>query len=128
MRDHTSLRLRAGLAALLLAAAASAAAEGFETDTHHTQVVSTLIGGKNVFIPSTLVVVAGAPHKLSLFNTTDTAHGFAIEGLGIEAVLPPGEEYELTLPALEGGKVYGIRCHLHPPHREATLVVLPAKP
>jgi hypothetical protein len=128
MRSPLSSTLRAIAFALLLAGVAVAAqASGFESDTRHTQVVSTLIGGKNVFIPSTIVVVAGQEHTLSLFNTTDAPHGFAIDGLGIEAVLPVGEEYELKLPTLEGGKVYGIRCHLHPPHREGTLVVLPAK-
>jgi hypothetical protein len=37
------------------------------------------------------------------------------------------QETELALPALEGGHVYGINCHLHPPHRTATLVVLEAR-
>ena len=129
LRPHRPLALLAalGLFASLGAGAAGARAEGYTSDVSTIQVVSTKVGEKNVFIPSTIVVVAGKEQKLSLFNSTDTPHGFAIDGLGIEVVLPVGTEYELTLPALEGGHVYGIRCHLHPPHRTATLVVLPGE-
>ena len=100
---------------------------GFNSDASSVQVVSTLIGGKNVFIPSTIVVTGGTEQTLSLYNTTDTPHGFRIDALGIEAILPVQEEFLLKLPALEGGNVYAIRCHLHPPHRHATLVVLRGK-
>ena len=100
---------------------------GFNSDASTVQVVSTLIGGKNVFIPSTIVVTGGTEQTLSLFNTTDTPHGFRIDALGIEAILPAKEEFALKLPALEGGNIYAIRCHLHPPHRNATLVVLRGK-
>lgn len=105
--------------------AGSAHARGFESDQSVIQVVSTNVQGKNVYIPGTIVVVAGKPHTLSLFNTTDVPHGFRIEGLDLETVLPPGEEHELALPELEGGHVYQIHCQLHPAHRTATLVVLP---
>ena len=52
-------------------------------------------------------------------------HGFRIDGLSIETVLMPGEETSVSLPALRGGRVYRVHCHLHPAHRNATLVVLP---
>jgi heme/copper-type cytochrome/quinol oxidase subunit 2 len=126
MRRSTCLSLALALAWLGAAPALPAAADGFSSDVESIQVVSTNVGGKNVFIPSTLVVVAGKPVTLSLFNTTDVPHGFAIPGLKLEAVLPAQQEFELKLPALEGGKIYGIQCHLHPAHRTATLVVLPA--
>jgi len=123
------LRLLAPVAVTALAILAfgpAAGAEGYESDTSIIQVVSTKIGEKNVFIPSTIVVTGGREHTLSLFNTTDTPHGFAIDGLGIEEVLPVGVEHPVKIPAVEGGKIYGIRCHLHPPHRTATLVIVPA--
>jgi len=117
--------------ALLLAAGCSSSVNvaapplAFDSDASVIQVVSTKIGGKNVFIPSTIVVTGGQPHALSIFNTTDTPHGFRIEGAGVEAVLPSQEEHRVELPALEGGRIYRIQCHLHPPHRTATLVVMP---
>ena len=98
--------------------------EGFESDSTSTQMVTTKIGGKNVFIPSTVVVAGGQSHTLSIYNTTDGAHGFRIDGLGIEVVLNPGVETEVDLGMLEGNRVYAIDCHLHPPHRTATLVVV----
>jgi hypothetical protein len=100
---------------------------GYSSDVATVQVVSALVGGKNVFIPSTIVVTDGGPRSLSLLNTTEMPHGFAIAALGIETVLPPGEEVVVTLPPLHGGQVLRIHCHLHPPHRAATLVVLPSK-
>jgi hypothetical protein len=100
---------------------------GYTSDVATVQMLSALVGGKNVFIPSTVVVTDGGPRALSLYNATEMPHGFAIAALGIETVLPPGEEVVLNLPPLHGGQVLRIHCHLHPPHRAATLVVLPAK-
>jgi hypothetical protein len=100
---------------------------GYSSDVSTVQVVSALVGGKNVFIPSTIVVTDGGPRSLSLLNTTDAPHGFAIQALGIETVLPPGEEVVIALPPLHGGQVLRIHCHMHPPHRSATLVVLPSQ-
>jgi Cupredoxin-like domain len=96
----------------------------FTSDVSTVQVVTALVGGKNVFIPSTIVVTDGGPRSLSVFNTTEMPHGFKIEALGIEVVLPPGEEKVIELPALKGGQVLHIGCQLHPAHRGATLVVL----
>jgi hypothetical protein len=127
-RCRRPLRTAAGLAlavATALGLVSPAGAEGYASDVSVIQVVSTKIGEKNVFIPSTIVIAGGREHTLSFFNTTGTPHGFAIDGLGIEAVLPAGEEYPVKIPAIEGGRIYGIRCHLHPPHRTATLVVVP---
>jgi heme/copper-type cytochrome/quinol oxidase subunit 2 len=101
---------------------------GFTSDTSTIQVVTTELGGKNVFIPSTIVVTSGHPVKLSIFNTTDVPHGFAIPALNVAEVLPPKAEHEIELPAMEGHQVLQIKCHLHEKHRTATLVVLPAKP
>ena len=55
---------------------------------------------------------------LSIFNTTDVPHGFAIPGLKVEAVLPPQEEHEVELPALEARQVYADQLSAAPaaPH------------
>ena len=111
--------------ALATGVAAAAQAKGFSSDQSVIQVLSTNVQGKNVYIPSTIVVVAGKEQTLSLFNTTDVPHGFRIDALGIETVLQPQVETELKLPPLEGGNVYQVHCQLHPGHRTATLVVLP---
>lgn len=118
--------LASGLALTIAIAAPAILAQGFASDVDTIQIISADIGGKNVFIPSTIVVVASRPITLSLFNTTEVPHGFAIPGIGIETIVPVREESLVKLPALEGGKVYRIQCQLHPAHRTATLVVLPA--
>lgn len=133
MQDHRSRHHRiaavlvAVLAATLLGGVA-AARQGYTSDQSVVQIVSTNVQGKNVYIPSTIVVVAGEPTTLSVFNTTDVPHGFSIGGLGIQEVLPPQQEHEVKLPKLEGGRVYRVHCQLHAAHRTATLVVLPAAP
>lgn len=126
MRRHRSLFFPLALIGALVFFGSGSHAGGYESEVSTIQVVSALIGGKNVFIPSTIVVTGGREHKLSLYNTTETPHGFAIDGLGIEVIIPVASEFEVTLPATPGGRIYGIRCHLHPPHRTATLVVVPA--
>ena len=132
----TRHRVRCGFAVGLFAAAvasgslfssrigASDLADGYTSDSTTVQVVSALVGGKNVYIPSTIVVTGGERYSLSLYNTTDTPHGFRISGLAIETVLPPREEHRVELPELEGGRIYHIHCQLHPGHRTGTLVVL----
>ena len=92
------------------------------------QVLNVKLGTRVTFLPSTIVVTAGAGRKLSIFNDTDTPHGFRIPGLAVEALLPPGEETLVELPPLVGQQIYSIECHLHVPHRHASLVVLPARP
>ena len=119
------------LASLLFACAMSGQAEhsrtqGFTDERSAVQVVSAKIGAKNVFVPSTIVLTAGTGRVLSVFNDTDTPHGFKIPALGVETVLQPGQETKIDLPPLEGGHIYEINCHLHPAHRHATLVVLDA--
>ena len=106
---------------------ATGALAGYQSDVSEVQVISAVVGGKNVFLPSTIVVTAGRPPVLSVFNATDKPHGFAIKGLSIETVLIPGEETRVELPVLEGSEIYTIGCHLHPPHRTATLVVVPGR-
>ena len=123
MRSRSQF-LGLGVAWLLLSLPATAEHhEAGEMSEPVIQVVSTLIGGKNVFIPSTLVVVSGKPHTLSIFNTTDKPHGFSIPAAKIQEVLPDQVEHEVKLPAMKAG-VYRIHCQLHPAHRTATLLVV----
>ena len=109
-------------------AASLLTALGFVDDREVVQVLNTKLGTRVTFVPATIVVTAGAGRKLSIFNDTDMPHGFRIPGLAIEVVLPPGEETLVELPPLSGPQVYGIECHMHVPHRHASLVVLPARP
>ncbi len=127
----------AAIAALLLSltsgcgshghASPADALAGYQSDVGEIQMISAVVGGKNVFIPSTIVVTSGRPQVLSVFNTTDKPHGFAIKGLSIETVLYAGEETRVELPVLKGSEIYTIGCQLHPPHRTATLVVVPGR-
>ncbi len=127
----------AAIAALLLSltsgcgshghASPADALTGYRSDVGEIQMISAVVGGKNVFIPSTVVVTAGKRQTLSVFNTTDKPHGFAIKGLSIETVLYAGEETRIELPVLKGSEIYTIGCQLHPPHRTATLVVVPSR-
>ncbi len=100
---------------------------GYTSDASTVQIVSALVGGKNVFIPSTVAVVADKPYVLSVYNGTEAPHGFAIDGTEIQVLLEAGQEARIELPPLEGGVLHRIYCHLHGAHRTATLVVLRAR-
>ena len=131
--DRTFGGSAVALAAALLLSSLHAAADehanlgvAFTDDRTVVQIVTTNVGGKNFFVPSTIVLTEGKGRSLSVYNTTDAPHGFKIPGLGIETILPPGQETKIDLPPLTGGHIYAVQCHLHPPHREATLIVFPA--
>ena len=109
-------------------AAATLTALGFVDDRDAVQVLNIKLGTRVTFVPATIVVTAGTGRKLSIFNDTDMPHGFRIPGLALEVLLPAGEETLVELPPLVGPQIYGIECHLHVPHRHASLVVLPARP
>ena len=125
MTGSQRIRLVPGLflGAFLLTAGLSAGADD-DVDPP-IEMVSTNVQGKNIYIPGTVVVEAGKPRTLSIFNTTDTPHGFSIKAAGIEAILPPKEEHKVELPAMRTG-IYLIHCQLHPPHSNAQLVVIEA--
>lgn len=126
MRNSRLIAL--GLAAFALGCGAPPAADaGFADDRDLIQVVSSNVQGKNVYIPSTIVVTAGKAQTLQVYNTTDMPHGFSVAGLGIQEILPPGQEHEVKLSGLVGGNVHHIHCHLHPAHRTGTLLVLPGR-
>jgi heme/copper-type cytochrome/quinol oxidase subunit 2 len=124
----SSQRIRTLLATLgCIGVALPALAEKPDAGHHDAdviEVVSTNVQGKNVYIPSTIVVEEGRPHTLSIFNTTDVPHGFAITSLGVEVVLKPGEETRVELPTIEHEGIHEIHCQLHPAHRTARLVVI----
>lgn len=109
------------IAGALLALAAPAAAD--PEGEPPLEMVSTKVQGKNVYLPGTIVIEEGKPRTLSVFNTTDTPHGFSIAGTNVEEVLPPGKEHVVKVPPLEAG-IYRIDCQLHPPHRSAQLLVI----
>ena len=87
------------------------------------QVLTAVVGDKNVFIPSTLVLAAGPSAGISIFNATGKPHGFAIPALGVEAVIPEQIEQHVDLPTLSPG-LYRIHCQLHEAHRSASLLVV----
>ena len=106
-----------------LSAATAALAEEPAAATPPVQVVTAVVGGKNVYIPSTIALAAQRAASLSLFNSTDKPHGFAIPALDIEVVVPEQVEQRIELPALPAG-LYRIHCQLHEAHRSATLLVV----
>jgi hypothetical protein len=109
-------------------AASLLTALGFVDDRPEVQVLNVKLGTHVTFVPATIVVTAGSGRKLSIFNDTDMPHGFKIPGLALEVLLPPGQETLVELPPLVGPQIYAIECHLHVPHRHASLVVLPSRP
>ena len=76
-----------------------------------------------------LVPVLGSRDSNARYNAMGALRklGPKSVALGIEAIVPVREEFEIALPPLEGGRVLRIHCHLHQAHRSASLVVLPGR-
>lgn len=107
----------------VLTCAGAASSQAADPVAVPLQVLTAVVGDKNVFIPSTLVLAAGPSPGISIFNATDKPHGFAIPALGVEAVIPEQIEQRVDLPTLSPG-LYRIHCQLHDAHRSASLLVV----
>jgi hypothetical protein len=73
------------------------------------------------FQPVTITVNKDDNVRLAIGNPTTSAHGFSIEGYGIQDQVPPGG-MEKKFQAVHPG-TYKIYCQLHETHQVATLIV-----
>jgi len=74
------------------------------------------------FSPDTITVDKRNRVHLKVGNTTDSLHGFSIEGYGVIEEVSPGNVLDVELTATQAG-TYKVYCQLHETHRTATLVV-----
>lgn len=117
-RAHPPL---AAAAALVAAVGLALAACGGQ-ETVQKSIDATRVGEGAGFVPSTITVDKRNRVGMEVGNTTDRAHGFSIEGYGIQEVVEPGQTIEVDFVAGKAG-TYRIYCHLHEAHQPATLVV-----
>jgi len=75
------------------------------------------------FAPQVVTVDKGEEVILKVDNTTARAHGFSIEGYGIQKEVNPREPIDVEFVARKGG-TFKVYCQLHKDtHQPATLVV-----
>lgn len=100
------------LAALLVAAplAVSAAASAAHIATHRQQMVEVSLSQFG-FEPGVIEVNEGDTVTLVL-NATDVAHGFFVDGYGIDVPVIPGKKVSYTFVASMAGHFH-IRCSLN---------------
>ena len=106
------------LTVLILGAGSAAAAE----PTKFT-LMTVLLDGTKIWLPSSLIVHQGEEVELTLINKLEDPHGFKIEDVGIEEVVQPKAQMTVTFTASQPG-VHRYLCHLHPPHIGGQLLVL----
>jgi len=106
------------LTVVLLGAGAGAAAE----PTKFT-VMTVVLDGTKIWLPSSLIVHQGEEVELTLINKLEDPHGFKVEDVGIEEVVQPKAQMTVTFTASQPG-VHRYLCHLHPPHIGGQLLVL----
>jgi uncharacterized cupredoxin-like copper-binding protein len=102
-------------AAATPAASPAAAAAAPATAPEAVEVVSHDI----FFEPDELTIPAGADVTVSLPNEGVTPHNFAIDALGIDVDIAPGETQETVINAPAG--TYEYYCNV-PGHKEAGMV------
>ena len=106
------------LTVLLLGAGDAAAAE----PTKFT-LINVVLDGTKIWLPSSLMVRQGEEVELTLINKLDEPHGFKIEDLGIEEVVPPKAQMTVKFTAAQPG-AHRYLCHIHPPHLGGQMLVL----
>ena len=106
------------LTVVLLGAGAGAAAE----PTKFT-VMTVVLDGTKIWLPSSLIVHQGEEVELTLINKLEDPHGFKIEDVGIEEVVQPKAQMTVRFTAAQPG-AYRYICHIHPPHIGGQLLVL----
>ena len=98
------------LTVVLLGAGAGAAAE----PTKFT-VMTVVLDGTKIGLPSSLMVPQGEDVELTLVKKLEASHGLKIEEVGMEAVVQPNAQLTVWFTASQPG-VHSYICHLHPPH------------
>ena len=106
------------LTVLILGAGSAAAAE----PTKFT-LMTVLLDGTKIWLPSSLIVHQGEEVELTLINKLEDPHGFKIDEVGIEEVVQPKAQLTVRFTASQPG-VHRYLCHLHPPHIGGQLLVL----
>jgi nitrosocyanin len=118
MRSTFAVISLAALTASLVAARPAAAGE-----VNLTVVNVESPQGVKIWVPESIFAKKGDTVKLRLINKLDAEHGYKIEALGIEKVVPAQSAVEVSFTADKAG-IFRISCQLHPPHVVGQLVVL----
>ncbi len=108
---------------LLLAAQASAAEITFTTVLKKNPTTQQM---DKVWVPATQNVPINEKITINLINELDLPHGFEIPGMVPATVVFPTKEkgpQSVTVTFDKAGN-YPVKCHLHPAHVGAQLVVL----
>jgi len=126
-------RLTAGLGALALATALIAAACGDDEEYTSSSASSassasstgapgsvTLKAGDFFFQPTSLTAAPGQTLTVRVKNEGATAHTFTIDDLGVDTVIPAGEEKEVEVNAA-GHDSLSFYCRFHPSRMTGTI-------
>jgi heme/copper-type cytochrome/quinol oxidase subunit 2 len=84
--------------------------------------INVIFDGTKVWLPSSLIVPEGATVELTLINKLEEPHGFKIAEFGVETVVQPKAQTNVTFTAAKAG-VHNFVCHMHPPHIGGQLLV-----
>ena len=106
------------LTVVLLGAGAAAAAE-----PKKFTVMTVVLDGTKIWLPSSLIVHQGEEVELTLINKLEDPHGFKVEDVGIEEVVQPKAQLTVTFTAAQPG-AHRYICHIHPPHIGGQMLVL----
>ncbi len=108
---------------LIAASVAALALVGCGGSTVRRSIAAATVDAAPGFAPGVVTVDKGEEVILKVGNTTTRAHGFSIEGYGIQKEVNPNEPIEVKFVARKGG-TFKVYCQLHKEtHQPATLVV-----
>ncbi len=76
----------------------------------------------NVWLPATLMFHKGDKVNLTLKNVATKDHGFAIDALHIQEIIPMDQSKEIVIEVTEVG-TFPYYCPLHPAHVGGQLII-----
>ncbi len=85
--------------------------------------ISAVVGeGGNIWLPSTIIVQKKKEMTINLRNLSGKDHGFRIDELDVQVVVPGGQTKQVTVKPTKTG-VFRYYCHLHKGHVGGQLMV-----
>jgi hypothetical protein len=81
-----------------------------------------LVEGKKTWLPSTVKAQDGEHLTFRLVNKLGAAHGFYIKGY-TEPVIVTGNSTKILPEVVAKKGTYAVKCHLHPAHVGAQIIV-----
>ena len=104
------------IAICILLTANAFASQSYSMPIQRLTMANVMENGAKQWIPKQLDVKKGSKVELTLINTLDAPHGFAIDAYGVKVTVPANGKKVIKFNATKKGEAK-IYCQLHKAHK-----------